>query len=393
MGGQYPTPSKQGGFPVPANDNRRKAPVVRFPVGRNQALRTALQIGRKLGRATPLGRVLDAYQLAQYLWNNTPVGAPVAVRDGMEVILDCGLQGLIGNGTTGPCSVVIKFGGVGNPEVIGGTVYGRFYQFIGTTGTPGYDQYRITGVVRWPGKLTVPRNAPSAAAMPHYRRGVAIPAGQPVIWPGVDPLTEPRTDPAQLPGASPDPRPLPYRAIPHRRANPYRPPGERWERGPLPMWPGPRNVTPTVGLTIPHPSTGRAPSVQVGAAARGSTLPPKRTKERKMAFDRTKNAAFRTGDALINLITESGDFIDAIYKALPKELRKKHFKALDGNVSDYDKAVAIWKNFDKVDAGEAVANLGENAAKDSIVGKYSKMANTFNKYKPGLAALQTGKAL
>lgn len=116
-------------------------------------------------------------------------------------------------------------------------------------------------------------------------------------------------------------------------------------------------------------------------------VPPRpRTKERKI-----KTSKFlRAGLEIAYAATETVDLIDAIWDALPKDLRKatpKTGKVMPGGrlppgtpyVSSYDKAAWIYKHMDQVDMRQAASNIIENHIKDEIIGRTIGASEGFNK--------------
>lgn len=84
---------------------------------------------------------------------------------------------------------------------------------------------------------------------------------------------------------------------------------------------------------------------------------------------------------IMDIASEVGDAVGAIYKALPKEVQKKwDKKQLKGepvprNFGQYGiggldyQAAAIWHNWDKIDVPQAIANLLANEAEDQLLGR------------------------
>lgn len=66
---------------------------------------------------------------------------------------------------------------------------------------------------------------------------------------------------------------------------------------------------------------------------------------------------------MVNMLTEGLDFVDALYRSLPKECRRK-FKP-----TPYDKAKAIYDCWDHLDLNKAVQNFLNNEIEDFIYGQ------------------------
>ncbi len=120
------------------------------------------------------------------------------------------------------------------------------------------------------------------------------------------------------------------------------------------------------------------PSSQKLRAAR-STPPPKGTKELKSNAGKYGAAIAR----LLDRISEGSEVIDAIYKALPADVRKRWEKGRDLDrqgdqagqygISGADwKIQAIWHNVLKIDANKALQNILLNEFSDKLYGAAHK---------------------
>ena len=105
---------------------------------------------------------------------------------------------------------------------------------------------------------------------------------------------------------------------------------------------GPVIVVPTKPGEPPHP-------------------PGNGTKETKRLVG---GAAFFFTQKVFHGITEYQDVLDAVYGALPAELRRT-FKA-KGPVM---KSAFVWTHLDKVDVGDAIVNLAWNQFEDYVLGR------------------------
>lgn len=227
---------------------------------------------------------------------------------------------------------------------------------------------------------------------------IPIPA-QPVPpeLPQIDPMTQP------IPGPAIAPRPLPWHAIPGRPVNrPDRVPGERPERGPVPVAPpGAPNVPGapgTPGLPIPvipvFPGPGvspvpsprplpetrpvtNAPAVRLtptGAKPttgvenpRSPPRPPRgNVRERKIRLIASVPGA-GVALKLINWATEGFDFVDALWKALPKSSRTP-------NANPAQKLEDLWDHMDELDLEQAIENIVNENLQDIVVGRSGRAA-------------------
>ena len=147
---------------------------------------------------------------------------------------------------------------------------------------------------------------------------------------------------------------------------------------PLALFPWPRNqldptpqpmtqviVVPAVG-TVGPPGPPPPPTVGYAFPARPSNRRPfGRRKEVKVRM----SVAGRVVWGIVNFITESFDFLDAIHRALPYKLQAKPRKG--HAVTPIEKAERVWKHLDEVDMAKAVENFVNNQVEDYIFGRLS----------------------
>jgi hypothetical protein len=214
-------------------------------------------------------------------------------------------------------------------------------------------------------------------------RYLVNPAG---VFPGWRPFVPPRLplpgvvrtiDPLSVaPGATgPEPQPLPHWAVPHRRSNPMRSPVEGSSWG----YDEPEPVgTPS---PAPAPEEVRAVEVYPGDGGHMVPTPPEHRRERPgrdVKEGKTSIASgalrlvFRVAKRGINAATESGDVVDAIYEAIPFEVRK-HWrkKGADGKYHDprlLKKVELLYENWSKVDTSVALKNIALNELEDAVIG-------------------------
>lgn len=89
------------------------------------------------------------------------------------------------------------------------------------------------------------------------------------------------------------------------------------------------------------------------------------TKEKKA---RVGSGLFRATQHLFHSITEYGDFVDALFDAIPKSKRCKT-KSLVG------KSACVFAHLDDIDIGDAIVNLAWNQFEDYVIGKGLFAAN------------------
>jgi hypothetical protein len=202
------------------------------------------------------------------------------------------------------------------------------------------------------------------------------------------PNLAPETQPIQQPVE--DPHHLPHRAIPHRRHSPHSVPGHRSEWG----YDTPSSAQ-TPGLQPDTPSK-RKPAVEhrpnqpprYREPEHRQAAPGRRTRERK--FIANLNSASVAGQ-LLSAFTESLDFVDAIWWALPVSIRGKRKK------SPVRQAQDLWDHWDHIDLGQAFGNVLANEIQDraiGFVGSNAARAYTGNRFNRGvMVGPGTGPAL
>ncbi len=146
---------------------------------------------------------------------------------------------------------------------------------------------------------------------------------------------------------------------------------------PLPRPAPARAPSPHRIITIaPRPRNRPAP--QQAAAAR-SKPPPSNTKEIKGTAGKLGAKMFEA----IDYISEASEVVDALYQALPKDVRKRWNRpdrpgdnagqyGIDG--ADY-KLQALWHNWSKLDVNEAIKNVLYNQLEDKLYGEAYRARN------------------
>lgn len=209
-----------------------------------------------------------------------------------------------------------------------------------------------------------------------YEKLAASPFPLP-MFPGINgaakvvPLPQPMADliytidPASTPVVRPQsvPAPIPYALIPRMRTNPWR--YEQYQRqagyrvGEVPA--------PAGTLPLAAPMVGIATSPAVAAKAQPLTKfhylrrPPKGTKERKI---RTKGYLAVT--ALLNTATEAVDAVEAVYRALPRNLRPRSKQSPQAMLR------LLYEHWDKVDVVQAGQNLILEELQDRVYGYFGR---------------------
>lgn len=225
-----------------------------------------------------------------------------------------------------------------------------------------------------------------------------------VDWvPNIVPMELPLLQPAA------DPSPVPYRVIPSRVIDPNADPTEQTHFG--------YSIDPSTNYGVapglaPDPGTSPEPPEDPGTvievppdgppqtkpptvvAAHRAAPPARGTKEKKLVL-----GAGKLVGGLVNLVTESADFINAVHKALPPKYQAKRTWDTDPLTgrrfthapSVYEKTKAILEHSDHVDWGQAAKNAINNAAQDAFFGRVGNKLKQANK--KGVPGLRTNYGL
>lgn len=245
---------------------------------------------------------------------------------------------------------------------------------------------------------------PSTPAIPAVPYALPVPATEPAHWPRPLPAWLPAVMPELLPivGPAPAVQPVPWRIAPYRRPNPNRNPLEQPVRGPVP------GVAPGINPS-PRPEPAPAPRPATGSAishpGRGRPRPIGPTHRRQPPTGRMRERKFfmRSGGtwwgALLNLATESADFIKAAYWAIEPEARKAWWREnANGkrHLTPIQMFNAVWANLDKINGEKFLKNLLDEATGDAIFGSANKgISDNLRNYDPipGLPPPTWGPAL
>lgn len=189
----------------------------------------------------------------------------------------------------------------------------------------------------------------TAAPLPQLDPGLA-PIGQPIVW-----------------------LPIPFTAVPYM---PDYIPGIRLAGDGLTL--GRVEVIQySPGL---DPGTGRPiePVVHPGRAGR-------RTKERKARVTPAVSFVLRQ----INRVTETIDFVDAAYDALPYNIRR----SCGLNATPQKKASCVYRHADQIDISSFIENLVRNEIEDRVIGSVARRAGIAARDLDLLFGFQVGPAL
>lgn len=341
--------------PAPANDNAPVAPLSPF-------------VPRDLRR-----------QLRRHYWErvfNTAYSVGHMLMSGPREYRDNGWQRLYG-----PCPVPPEYAaGEGyyfmiGPGCVGMTVAGDRSDWRGAP-DPSWATcgHWVAGEVWGPGAgirhytdigwERTPTTPPDA--VPDYQQGTVI-----------------------LPGSSPQLRPLPgWRNVPvpdvERRLDPDLVPVGQ----PAPQWPLPWRMLPLRSPTTPTRDAGYRPPGVMGRPggrwldAVGYRSDPFVSGVQPFtppAYPRSPAPGMREGKLntntgrimqVMNALSEFGDLIDSLWRALPRSAQTRKKGELTGRAQ---KALDVYRGFDKIDGYEAISNIIEDEAKDRFFGAIGKI--------------------
>lgn len=200
--------------------------------------------------------------------------------------------------------------------------------------------------------------------LPDVHRPVpsVFPGEVPFPPPMANPNPRPRPLPRPQPGTQPEGEPAPS---PRPRPRPR--PEPQWQVPPMPFplvtVPG---VVPGYGGPVPQPDTVEwnippkgPPSVSTSPGPSGPSNRPPRHKEKEKKLNVRTVAGGAWG--VINLVTEGLDFLDVVWKSLPKSAQTK-------GATPQQKAWDIYDNFDQIDWAKLVENYVNNQIEDYAYG-------------------------
>lgn len=399
---EYPTATARQGYrgpsrqlPIPANQNRPKAPVLPFNAPYRQIEK---QVGKKAARAfagiaaKSLLRFVPLINTALFVWDlyelwmmfqakqDVPFSFSGAgwVRDsscntygGGAAVGHMGWTCINGLAVEFPTTFASRDG---NPYWYQSGQWRASFRKADTetlsTGNIRFAigdayHYNTTNPVMPPATVVYPHVVPPKVVPnplvrpdPYYDPALPPTPGMPVM-PSAPPTIDPFGWPLNAP--APMPRALPWRLLPYLRPNPWRSPSEQTIRGSgMPNKP-PRDLPVEFPTIIINPDG----SISPGPVPKAKRVKPKE-KERKMKM--SAGARFVLG--VVNESTEAVDALDAFYKALPRERKKRYkdTKLIARNVSVHEKADLVYRHFDEVNLPEALKNLVANQIEDAIYG-------------------------
>lgn len=193
---------------------------------------------------------------------------------------------------------------------------------------------------------------------------------------------------------APEPDPMP--PIDPYREPPYKPQGDPQP----PAYPDDLPLTmPPVRDGVPNyiPVITIVPGDDVGGPTVTPKPPKEPVKEAKLILAINKHTFI---GIVLNAVTETVDFIDCFYDALPEDVRRAYERkyGIYGKVSPQQKLYALWQRFAHLDWNQVVHNLAVNQLEDKFFGKIGQLGAVANKLKDatlgyGTGGLQLGYAM
>lgn len=208
-----------------------------------------------------------------------------------------------------------------------------------------------------------------------YWAGSPDQAGQNVMVP-VAPAVPPMNNGGLAPLArfTPVPR-LSYRQAAGRVTDPY---GVRGERNAVGPYAAPRRAGSQADYVIAADATGQSVSPTPYAPPHKQQPPPKHEKERKMSVYSYAGGIGTAALAIVGAVGEAGDFLEALYDALPDDVKPKGswFSARREYLppSFTKRMMALYEHWDKVDLDQAIDNLVINHYEDKLFGFFGEVA-------------------
>ncbi len=400
-----PAPYRGGAIrpPLPRVQEAGPRPFLDYPMGdwpyirrikRSGVPRVARQAVKYGGAALKLGRLVNRYgdliRIADQVATELEVSGKkrqMAKLNGWEKCYmwsECDLEPTHQQHNSGGC-----FGN--QPGCFGGQAFGTLYALGTDPGIPPPGQFQV---IIWSNLPSATATRVSNVAMFQRGHGTGISEGAPQFL-GMAPQTqtivtttlETTLDPFILPigKAATKPLQLGWAQIPRRQKNIDRDPLEQYQRGygtTLDV----RNRKDEVlakpqpdRMVVEVPVKGPPVSVPPGAVPdHVASQPPRGTQEKKLILGASGKVA-----TVINLVTETKDVVEAVYKALPAKRRPK-----GKTLTPQAKGLLIIKHFKELDPAIAVKELIKNQAEDKLFGKLGKVTGKANRAGSKFSRLQ-----
>lgn len=325
-------------LPVPAG----------LPAGLGAAQSRALRQASQFLRYTlPLARVSTAMDLWR-LWEAQQESSARAYAGGWRIVQTC---------KSGVADHIIYVNGF-VPSVPCGILQiatGPFPFNNNSTSRSDYNRvpypdpngYRLDAIRLWR------RPAPGPA------RPWIMPMPDPWAPPDIIPTIAPQFSPVRAPGVTPQPAPLPWRFRNHGGLASQRSYGPRYQSG----YASGLNQRPDV-VIAPSGVTTSPPKPP------GQTNRPRR-KERKHTLKSAAGGAL----AVVGVVTEGLDMLNAFFNALPDGIKRRLFHANGRkHLSPQQKLAAVYKHFDSLQTSDVLLNIVSDQLEDFVIGSLARGA-------------------
>lgn len=232
-----------------------------------------------------------------------------------------------------------------------------------------------------PAQYTVVRSVPyygSPAGLP-----IMKPAGTPrpkswpeaVAPPGTQPSANPKPQPKPKTNPAKNPRPEALATPPLPWPVVFMPPSiPRPDGTPAPLQPPNVIIRPNPGTNTPGQPAKPGVTTRPGSPA--NRAPERGVKERKINAKTVLGAGVM---AAVGIPGEVGDFVDAMWKALPDELRTQvYYKGKKKDPNYMTKAKDLYNNLEYMNVAEWFVNYVNNQTEDAFFGSMGKVQKKFN---------------
>lgn len=142
-------------------------------------------------------------------------------------------------------------------------------------------------------------------------------------------------------------------------------------------WPAYQSFATPLNQTVSAPAVGSGPMVNVPVTP---IAPPTAGVKERKTINKSRALAVAVYKVL-DAASEYADIVDAVYQALPEDVRKRwdrpDRRAVDAygqygvNGADW-KLQALWHNWHRLDTGQAVVNIAKNQLEDAAYGAIHK---------------------
>jgi hypothetical protein len=338
----------------------------------------ALKLGRLLNRYSDIIRIGDQVASELLVTGKKRQMSKLNGWTKCQFWSECDMPPTVQQHQTGGC-----FGS--NTACLGGQAFQQTYPLGTDPGLPAPGQSQA---IIW---SNIPQGATRATNVALFTRGhgIGISEGAPEFL-GMAPQTvriitrtlETTLDPFTLPigQAASKPLPLGWARIPRRQVNLDRDPLEQYQRGYGTVLDVRNRKDEALAkpqpdrMVVEIPVKGPPVAVPPGTVPdHVASQPPRGTDEKKLILGASGKVA-----TVLNLVTETKDLVEAVYKALPAHRRPKRKKG-EKPLTPQAKGELIIKHFAELDPAIALKEIIANQAEDKLFGKLGKVTGKANR--------------